>query len=263
MKNRIYIRRAGLLAAMLAAMLAAILCLSCLTCLPLAAEEVADRVYDPADLLTPDQTEALNIRLGKLSAEYDVEMYLATYRARDAYDDFYGDEYCHEVRNLRGSDAVLLVVTYEERNRTYYYDMYTYGEANRAINQKEADYVLDRDEVYGNIKGGNLAEGAEAFFTLSGQAFVGRVGASWTVIITVSAIIAVVIALAVCGGVVAFYKRRHATVDYPLDRYASLKLTREVDAFVREYTTRTRISGSSGGGGGSRHGGGGGHRGGR
>jgi uncharacterized membrane protein len=64
--------------------------------------------------------------------------------------------------------------------------------------------------------------------------------------------------------VVASYKKRRATVDYPLDRYAKLSLTKESDAFVREYTTRTRVSSSSsGGGGGSRHGGGGGHRGGR
>ena len=60
------------------------------------------------------------------------------------------------------------------------------------------------------------------------------------------------------------YRKKKATVDYPLDRYARLELTHESDSFVREYTNRTYSPRSSGGGGGgSRHGGGGGHRGGR
>ena len=76
--------------------------------------------------------------------------------------------------------------------------------------------------------------------------------------------ISIGIAFAVRGAVIAVYRKKKASVDYPLDRYARLELTHESDAFVREYTTRTyspRSSGSSGGG--SRHGGGGGHRGGR
>ena len=74
-----------------------------------------------------------------------------------------------------------------------------------------------------------------------------------------------IIALAICGGVVYSYKKKKASVDYPLDQYAKLNLTKSNDNFVREYTTRTycpRSNGNSGGGG-SRHGGGGGHRGGR
>ena len=65
------------------------------------------------------------------------------------------------------------------------------------------------------------------------------------------------------AGVVAAYKHKKASVDYPLDRYATLELTKEKDSFVRQYTTRTYSPRSSSSGGGSRHGGGGGHRGGR
>ena len=82
-------------------------------------------------------------------------------------------------------------------------------------------------------------------------------------IIVISAGIAIVIGLAVCAGVVASYKKKRASVDYPLEHFARLELTKEKDSFVREYTTRTYVPRSSGGGGGSRHGGGGGHRGGR
>ena len=240
------------------------LCLAALLCLPTAATGT-ERVYDPFDMLSAADIEALTAQLNRLSEESGVELYLAAYIAYNRFDDFYGDDYCAQVRNLRGEDAVLLVVTYEMFNGNYYYNMYTYGEANYAISQKEVDYILDSRGVYNNIKSGYVAEGAEAFFEGSARACVGRVGVSWGVIIGVSALIAVVIALIVCGGVAAAYKRKRASVDYPLDRYAKLELTQRSDAFVREYVTRTYSPRSGGGGssGGGRHGGGGGHRGGR
>ena len=239
-------------------------CLALALCLPAAAAETR-RVYDPFDMLTVADAEALTQQLDRLSSEHGVELYFAGYVAYNRFDDFYGDDYCATVKDLRGEDAVLLVVTYEMFNGNYYYNMYTYGEANYAISQKEVDYILDSREVYNNLKSGFVADGAEAFFDWSARAFVGRVGVSWVVIIAVSAVIALVIALLVCGGVVASYKRKRASVDYPLDRYAKLDLTRESDSFVREYVTRTYSPRSSGGGGsgGRRHGGGGGHRGGR
>ena len=246
------------------AYLLAVVALTALLCLPVAAGDVG-RVYDPADLLTGGEESSLEAQLNDLSDTYDVELYLATYTAKAYYDDFIGDEYCSEIRNLRGMDAVLLIITYDLSDGRYYYDMYTYGRANSAISQKEVDYILDHGDVYPNIKGGNLSAGAEAFFDLSARAFEGRVGVSWGIIIAVSALIAIVIALAVCGGVIAAYKMKKKSVDYPLDRYAKLELSKNEDRFVREYTTRTYSPKSSGGGGGggSRHGGGGGHRGGR
>ncbi|MBQ3507765.1 MAG: hypothetical protein IJA91_04370, partial [Clostridia bacterium] len=113
------------------------------------------------------------------------------------------------------------------------------------------------------LKSGYIYTGAAAFFEWSAVAYAGRLGASWGVIIAVSAAIALVIGLIACAGVVAAYKKKNASVDYPLGRYAKLELTHEKDSFVREYTTRTYSPRSSGGGSGGRHGGGGGHRGGR
>ena len=232
--------------------------------LPLSAENVG-RVYDPGEMLTAAQAAELSALLDELSEANEVELYMATYYADNAADDFYGDDYCHRVRDLEGTDAVLLVVTFEELANTYYYDMYTYGRANTAISQKEVDYILDSYGVYTNIKGGNVAEGVRNFFEMSAKAYDGRVGEPWIKVIGISAILAMIIALAICGGVVYSYKKKKASVDYPLDQYAKLNLTKSNDNFVREYTTRTycpRSNGNSGGGG-SRHGGGGGHRGGR
>ncbi len=240
-----------------------LLCLTVCLTLPLSAAE-SERVYDPSEMLNATESAQMAALLDRLSDEHGVELYLATYLADGPYDDFYGDDYCHRVKDIEGTDAVLLVVTYERLNGTYYYDMYTYGEANYAISQKEVNYILDDYDVYDNLKGGNVYEGCAAFFTLSAQAYTGRVGMAWGVIIFLAAAISIGIAFAIRGAVVAAYRKKKATVDYPLDRYVKLELTHESDSFVREYTTRTyspRSSGSSGGG--SRHGGGGGHRGGR
>ena len=244
-----------------AALLLTLLCLVAVLVFPAAAEET--RVYDPSGMLTEAEASSLAARMDELSTEYGVEFYFATYVAENRYDDFYGDDYCTRVQNLNGTDAVLLVVTYEEFNRTYYYNMYTYGDANYDINQKEVNYILDDYDVYYNLKGGEIYDGAKAFFELSATAFEGRLGAPWILVILVSAVIALIIGLAVCAGVVASYKKKRASVDYPLEHFAKLELTREKDSFVREYTTRTYVPRSSSGGGGSRHGGGGGHRGGR
>ena len=249
-----------------------LLCLAVCLTLPLSAAE-SDRIYDPAEMLNDTETAKLTALLDRLSRENGVELYLATYHAKSYGDKYIGDDYCDTVRDLNGKDAVLLVVTYDPldpfESYDYFYNLYTYGKADYAISpkisQKEVNYILDDSDVYANLKNGYIYDGCEAFFTLSAQAYTGRVGMAWGVIIFLAAAISIGIAFAVRGAVVAAYRKKKATVDYPLDRYAKLELTHESDAFVREYTNRTYSprSSSSGGGGGSRHGGGGGHRGGR
>lgn len=233
--------------------------IGCFAVLP--ASAAAGRVYDPANMLTDAEEVTLAAHMDALSAQYGVELYMATYDADHLFDDEWGDEYCRKVQNLYGRDAVLLIVTYDELDRMFYYDMYTYGEANYAIRQTEVNYILDQRDVYRNIKSGRVAAGATAFFDQTALCFTERVGVSPWIIVAVSAVISLVIALAVCGGVKASYSKKRDKVDYPLDDYATLELTRERDSFVREYVTRAYVPRSSGGG--SRHGGGGGHRGGR
>ena len=152
-----------------------LLCLAVCLTLPLSAAE-SERVYDPAKMLNDTEAAELTALLNRLSAEHGVEMYLATYLAKGPYDDFYGDDYCHRMKDIEDTDAVLLVVTYERLNDTYYYDIYTYGEANYDINQKEVNYILDDYDVHNNLKGGHVYDGCEAFFTLTAEAFTGRVG---------------------------------------------------------------------------------------
>ncbi len=251
-----------------ASVVALIFCLVlCVSLWILPTQAAADaRVYDDtADLLSDAEQTALETQMAELSAKYDVELYMATYRARNYADDFVGDDYCRVVRNLNSTNAILLIVTYDESDRGYYYDIYTYGRANRAVSDKEVNYILDADAVYDNLKSGSLFAGAGAFFNLAGKAYDGRVGVSFAIIIPVCAVLAGLISLLVVKGVKDSYAKKHASVDYPLDRFARLELTAESDTFAGTFVTHTRSprGGSSGGGGRSTHGGGGGHRGGR
>ncbi len=241
-----------------------VLLFTALFLLPVSAS--ADRVYDPAevDMLTDAEEAYLEERMEALSSQYGVQFYFATYEADGYRDDYIGDEYCRDIRDLWKEDAVLLIVTYDTYDGKYYYDMYTYGAANSRIRSPEVNYVLDHDDVYGHLKGGEIKTGAEAFFEQSGEAYVGRVGASYAIIVPVCLVIALCIALGVCAGVVASYRQKRASVDYPLDRFAKLELTGQSDAFITKTVSRTYVPrNNSRSGGGSSHGGGGGHRGGR
>ncbi len=246
-----------------AVLLATLLCLT----LPTFAAD-APRVYDgQANLLTPADESALATQLDALSEEYGVEFYLATYQAKNYADDFYGMDYCREVKDISRADAVLLIITYDLSDRHYYYDIYTYGRPNHTISDKEVNYILDSDAVFDNIKSGRITEGASAFFDLSAKGHAGRVGVSYLIIASVCAVFGALIGFLVALSVARSYKRKFHTVDYPLDRFAKLELTAQNDVFTgtavtRTYSPRSKSSGGRGGGG-SSHGGGGGHRGGR
>ncbi len=258
MKRHIWLRSA-------AGLLLVLLLVLTLSVAVSAQENVTDRVYDLEGLLTPGEAETLTAHMDTLSEEHGVQFYLATYRADDVYDDFVGDDYCYEVNDIDHVTSVLLIITYDESDGKYYYDLYTYGRADRAIKNGELSYILDDPAVFDNIKSGQLSAGASAFFDRSAEAYSERVDDSLGVIIGVSGVLSLLIACGVCYGVVTSYKRKQASVDYPLDRYAKLNLTRESDTFAGSAVTRTYVPRNNGGGrsGGSSHGGGGGHRGGR
>ncbi len=250
------------------ARVASLLLLALLSTLAVCASGGASELHDEAGLLTENERTALLGHMTELSLEHDLHLCLYTYAADGAGDDFTGDDYCREITNLRGQDAVLLVLTYDAYDGCYYYNLYNYGRAESAISNKEVDFILDDSTVYSNLKSGRLYQGTEAFFALSATAYAGRLGTSYAVIIPVCLILSALIALGVCGGVVASYKRRNPSENYPLDHFAKLDLKVSTDQFAgksvtRTYVPRSNSSGGRSGGGGSRHGGGGGHRGGR
>ena len=65
----------------------------------------------------------------------------------------------------RYDNVILLVIKYSSAKgeNEHKYEMFTYGTPNKAISNREVDDILDSDEVYNNLKGGQFADGAVAF----------------------------------------------------------------------------------------------------
>ena len=255
MKNR------GLLFVLICALLTVALLL------PASAEgqDPSQRIYDRADFLSDAEEERLEALAAEKATYGGCPIYVATHNmyVEGYYQGRYpGEKFLRDHGLSSKSDLILLVVTLDRG--TYYYDLYLYGDAWDRINSKEVDYILDADGVYDNLKGGRLEAGLTAFMGLSAQGYKGRVGASYGVIIAVTLTISLLIGFFSCLGVYHSYKAKKKSVDYPLDQFAKLELTKEEDVFVGSFVTKRVIQSSGGGGGGgSSHGGGGGHAGGR
>lgn len=177
----------------------------------------------------------------------------------------------------RKDDAVVLAI-YQTSDGVYHYDIYTFGAAADAFSDRDIDEVLDTPGVYNNIKAGKLTEGAKAFLAACGKVEARFVeeekaeaerAAEREATRVPRGIAAMAVAFLAAGGVamlivaLVYCKKTHGET-YPLDRYAKLNLTKEVDRFVGSYITRVRVNTNNGSSGGSRSGGGSsGHRGGR
>lgn len=225
-------------------------------------------VQDVDDLLTDDEEFLINasLELAREKAGIPICAYVfSSQYTYSGYEKYWGDDFLAEHGLRDDVSLVLLVVTVKQFETNY--DIYTYGDAYQKINQKEIDYILDDSRVYDNLKGGEIAEGLCAYAELSAQAYAGRLGISWVLILIVALIIGGIAGGASVGGIWASYKKKNPSTSYPLDRFATLDLTHSHDREVGKFVTTTIISsgghGGRGGGGGGRSGGGGGHRGGR
>ena len=65
-----------------------------------------------------------------------------------------------------------------------------------------------------------------------------------TEVIAFSIIAAVIAAVAVCIGVVRYYKRGLFSPIYPLEHYTKLELTHREDIFLNRTVTRVRVASS-------------------
>lgn len=165
-----------------------------------------------------------------------------------------------------GADAVVLVVRHVYS--VYYYDMYTFGEAEHIFSDADVDRILDDPKVYNNIKEGNLVDGCRAFTDLCHDVVEEHHLAEQEKarLAPLTAVLVGAISGLVVGGITVLcvflvYRKKQHGESYPLDRYAKLNLTQSNDIFVGSHVTRVRIQSNSSGG---RSGGGGGsHRGGR
>ncbi|MBE6676694.1 MAG: hypothetical protein E7594_07635 [Ruminococcaceae bacterium] len=250
------------------------LLLSLLCALPVAADETdkTEELYprelvsvnDVDDLLDDEQEQRINRAFAHACDEMGIPIFafVFDYVGRDVWGDDVLAAY-----GLDGDDDLVLMVV-ERAYGEYNYYMYTYGDAAQRINQKEIEYILDDGDVYDSFKYEyDVASGLCAFAKLSAQAYNGRLGVPWQVILVGALIIGGIAAGLSIGGIQASYKRKNPSSSYPLDRFAKLELTHRDDRVIGKIVTHTIISSGGGrgshGGGRPGGGGGGGFRGGR
>ncbi len=253
-------------------MIALLLLLAAVWSLPVSAAVDPQAIAeDRAKLLTDSERLELEHFLEQLSRKSNCHLavliqtettFYGSDNARTAYMDRLGDEFLQTHGLSKKSPTILFIIT--RSNGNYYYDLCLYGDAVNKISSKEVDHILDDPTVYRDLKSGELATGLPAAFSLSAKAYTGRVGASYAIIIPISAVIALIIAVLACVGVKTHYSMKLRSVDYPLDRFAKLNLTEHSDIFTGSFVTKRVIQSNSGGrSGGGRSRSGGGHAGGR
>ena len=221
-------------------------------------------VNDVDDLLDDAEEQRINEAFAHACDEMGIPIFafVFDYVGRDVW----GDDVLAAYGLDENTDLVLMVV--ERAYGEYNYYMYTYGDAAQRINQKEIGYILDDGDVYDSFKYEyDVASGLCAFAELSVQAYNGRLGVPWQVILIGALIIGGIAAGLSVSGIQASYKRKNPSSSYPLDRFAKLELTHRDDRVIGKMVTHTIISSGGGrgshGGGRPGGGGGGGFRGGR
>ena len=231
--------------------------------LTLTASAHTTTVLDDGDLIDDDQERILES--GCNCAYFNVNYYYVTRANASTYP---SNNDMRRICGIAENEAaiVLLIRTYQS---TYYYDMYTFGEAHSIFSDADVDEVLDAPDVYNNLKSGEIYAGMRAFTShchrIVGeheQALEERQKRAPLTALLVGVILGVLAGGITVLCVFLYYRKKRHGESYPLDRYARLNLTQANDIFIGSHVTRVRVQSSSSGGGRS-GGGGGGHRGGR
>ena len=238
-----------------------VLLLAALAFLPTAA--ASDHVIDNGGFLTDAQEAELESAFAGASG--GTEFYLIT---RSDISTYLSNSEAHRAAGLSGDPDAIVLLVYQTSGE-WHYNIYTFGESQKALKGGDIDTILDAPEVYNNLKSGKIAEGANAFLTVCQKTMAKRARSRRVTPIVCALIFGSLAGGGSALGVVIAYRRKRHGVSYPLDRYARLNLTDRRDIFVGSYVTRVRIQSSNSGSsrGGSSFGGGssfsGGHRGGR
>ncbi len=221
---------------------------------------VNDRtVYDDASLISDDDEARIN-EAGR-SAK-NARFIVATHNYNKTRTKLYGTDVLRNMGLSQNENIVIFVITLKDS--TYYCDMYTYGTADRRIDDYEVeDILLENDKVIRAVKSGRL-----------GDAMVSCIGSSnsameipFLIIAIISVVVGIIGGGIAVGIVVGKYKMRMQPTNYPLNKYAQMELTHSRDDFINsrvivKVIPRSSSGGGRSGGGGGRMGGGGGHRGG-
>ena len=235
--------------------------LSVLTCaMPVFAANLNGHVQDNAGMFTSAEIDKINSYIASNWTNPSFDIYVVT------TDDITYDADDFRYEQGVGKNVVILVLI---DNNARNYDFYTYGDATRAISDREVDLILDHSSVYDNIKSGRFYDGVlgvikqtNNYVKSNGDSF----GALFVSYLGIGAFVGITVAVIWGICIITSYKKKQRSASYPLERYARLDLKRRDEHFMGSFVTKRVIQSSSGGsrgGGGRSSGGGGGRRGGR
>lgn len=230
-----------------------------LLCMPcFASDAKSTGVQDDMGVLSQSEEQLLSQKVKAISQEKNINFYFVL------VDQSYYEGTTFLAKEGIDKDQATVLVCVTRASGIYYFDLYTFGAAEKRITDDEVEWILDAGMP---IKQGKLTQG---LFCMADavQTYYQSTAAYWGKCF----LVAFFISLAIAGGVYLWvffaYRRKNRGVSYPLESYTNLDLTTQEDRFMGTFVTKTRIvrssSGTGGGFGGGRiGGGGGGHRGGR
>ena len=224
------------------------------------------RAFDLDSLLKENEIKRINEAALEAEAECGAKIFIVVHEADGRGDKYIGEDFLDDHGYDYDDDIILLIITrnlnYGAYDDEYYYNLYLYGKADSRIGPIDVDTILDDDDVYYNIKDGELCDGILAFIECSVDAY----KIPWVLISVIAVIVGVIVCAIAVGAVAAKYRMKLRPTNYPLNKYANMSLTDSQDEFAGKHVATVIVS-SGGGRGGSRggggFGGGGGHAGGR
>lgn len=219
-------------------------------------------VYDEADLLTDEEMDALDEKIGALMETTGWNIYAVTTddaggKSAAAYADDFFDSHSTEQE-----DGVAALIDMD--NREIY--LSACGEAIRYLTDERLDYILD--EAYGEITEGYYADclgamidGAAEYYERgipenqynydeeTGEISVYHSITLWEALI--AAVIAVGVFGVVFGGIVGKYRLKFGNYEYDFRQFSSMDLKDSSDMLVNTAVTHRKIPQNNGDGGSS------------
>ena len=211
-------------------------------------------VWNGDGLITADEESELEALLADAGERSGIAHYAILYTAD--YSTISEREMASRLGIDLGSDNAVILAVWQS-GVSYYYELFTYGEAYGLISDSDAVDILDSKDVH-LIKSGRLADGLRGYTNVSSAILVRNRTVRWVIVIAVAAVLAALAGAGAIFGVYYLYKRKLKSPIYPLSKYARMQLTHANDVFLGSNVTRVRVSSSGssgrGGGGGSRGG---------
>ncbi len=235
--------------------LVAALALALILMLPLSVFADSDRVVDSLGVLTDEEEEALEEKLGRLSAEYGHDIAVVTTGSLDGKDlDLYARDYFEYMNYGMGDDdSGVMLLFYMDGSDTdkKYYSLVLHGEADRIFTESDETALV---EVFrSDLKNGHYFDAFDAYADKCENIIVydNRLEPVWIVI-------SLVVGAAVGGIVLGVMCSKYKSVRFQRSansymRRDTFRLDRSRDVYLYSHVTRRvkpQNNGSSSSGGG-------------